>query len=34
MATLPYFNEHGPRDTRSRILSAFPLVVCDPHSIT
>ena len=34
MATTPYFNEHGPRDTRSRILSAFPLVVDDPHSIT
>jgi hypothetical protein len=34
MATTPYFNEHGPRDMRSRILSAFPLVVDDPHSIT
>jgi hypothetical protein len=34
MATPPYFNEHGPRDTRSRILPAFPLVVYDPHSIT
>jgi hypothetical protein len=34
MATLPYFNEHGPRDTRSRILSAFPLTVDGTHSIT
>jgi hypothetical protein len=34
MATSPYFNEHGPRDTSSRILSAFPLTVYDPHSIT
>lgn len=34
MAPLPYFNEDGPRDTRSRILSAFPLTVCDHHSIT
>jgi len=34
MATLPYFNEYGPCDTRSRILSAFSLVVYDPHSIT
>jgi hypothetical protein len=34
MATTPYFNEHGPRDMRSRILSAFPLVVDDLHSIT
>jgi hypothetical protein len=34
MATPPSFNEHGPRDTRSRILSAFPLVVYDPHPFT
>jgi hypothetical protein len=33
MATTPYFNEHGPSDARSRILSAFPLVD-DLHSIT
>jgi hypothetical protein len=34
MATPPCFDEHGPRDTRSRILSAFPLVVYDRHSFT
>jgi hypothetical protein len=34
MATFPYFNEHGPRDARSRILSAFPLMVYGLHSIT
>lgn len=34
MATFPYFNEYGPRDTRSRILSTFALVVYDLHSIT
>jgi hypothetical protein len=34
MATFPYFNEYGPRDARSRILPAFPLVVYDLHSIT
>jgi hypothetical protein len=34
MATFPYFNEYGPRDMRSRILSAFALVVYDLHSIT
>jgi len=34
MAPLPYFNEHGPRDTSSRILSAFMLTVYDRHSIT
>jgi hypothetical protein len=34
MATLPYFNEHGPSDTSSRILSTFPLTAYDPHSIT
>jgi hypothetical protein len=34
MATLPYFDEHGPCDTRSRILSAFSLVVYVRHSIT
>jgi hypothetical protein len=34
MATPPSFDEHGPRDTRSRILSAFPLVVYDPHPFT
>jgi hypothetical protein len=34
MTTLPYFNEHGPCDTRSRILPAFSLVVYDSHSTT
>jgi len=32
MAALPYFNEHGPRDMRSRMLSAFSLMV--DHSMT
>jgi hypothetical protein len=27
MAALPHFNEHGPLDTSSRVLSPFPLTV-------
>jgi hypothetical protein len=34
MATPSHFHEHGPRDTRSRVLTAFSLTVDGIHSIT